>query len=104
VNYRTTALHSEYPRLFQGTGANQNARKLLSTDLINTNDNSINNALVRFSISVSPDFFTFFSIIPSPFSYSSFLLSENINKNINRNKKYKYSYKNEQIKINIYIK
>jgi len=27
---------SEYPRIFQGTGANQNAPKLLSTDLVNT--------------------------------------------------------------------
>ena len=27
----------EYPRIFQVTGANQNARKLLSTDLVNTN-------------------------------------------------------------------
>ena len=26
----------EYPRIFQVTGANQNARKLLSTDLVNT--------------------------------------------------------------------
>ena len=29
--------NSEYPRIFQVTGANQNARKLLSTDLVNTN-------------------------------------------------------------------
>ena len=29
--------NSEYPRIFQLTGANQNARKLLSTDLVNTN-------------------------------------------------------------------
>ena len=28
--------NSEYPRIFQVTGANQNARKLLSTDLVNT--------------------------------------------------------------------
>ena len=27
----------EYPRVFRVTGANQNARKLLSTDLVNTN-------------------------------------------------------------------
>ena len=27
---------SEYPRIFQVTGANQNAQKLLSTDLVNT--------------------------------------------------------------------
>ena len=41
--------NSEYPRIFQVTGANQNARELLSTDLVNTNGNSINNnALVRF--------------------------------------------------------
>ena len=26
----------EYPRIFRVTGANQNARKLLSTDLVNT--------------------------------------------------------------------
>ena len=29
--------NSEYPRIFQVTGANQNAQKLLSTDLVNTN-------------------------------------------------------------------
>ena len=28
--------NTEYPRIFQVTGANQNARKLLSTDLVNT--------------------------------------------------------------------
>ena len=28
--------NSEYPRIFQIRGANQNARKLLSTDLVNT--------------------------------------------------------------------
>ena len=28
--------NSEYPRIFRVTGANQNARKLLSTDLVNT--------------------------------------------------------------------
>ena len=28
---------SEYPRIFQVTGANQNTRKLLFTDLVNTN-------------------------------------------------------------------
>ena len=31
--------NSEYPRIFRVTGANQNARKLLSTDLVNTNNN-----------------------------------------------------------------
>ena len=31
--------NSEYPRIFQVTGANQNVRKLLSTDLVNTNNN-----------------------------------------------------------------
>ena len=42
-NFRETTRHfslrsqnSEYPRIFQATGANQNARKLLSTDLVNT--------------------------------------------------------------------
>ena len=42
-NFRETTRHfflrsqnSEYPRIFQVTGANQNARKLLSTDLVNT--------------------------------------------------------------------
>ena len=42
-NFRETTCHfslrsqnSEYPRIFQITGANQNARKLLSTDLVNT--------------------------------------------------------------------
>ena len=28
--------NSEYPRIFRVTGTNQNARKLLSTDLVNT--------------------------------------------------------------------
>ena len=28
--------NSEYPRIFRVTGANQNARKLLSTDFVNT--------------------------------------------------------------------
>ena len=43
-NFQETTCHfslrlqnSEYPRIFQVTGANQNARKLLSTDLVNTN-------------------------------------------------------------------
>ena len=31
--------NSECPRIFQGMGANQNVQKLLSTDLVNTNDN-----------------------------------------------------------------
>ena len=42
-NFRETTSHfslrprnSEYPRTFRVTGANQNARKLLSTDLVNT--------------------------------------------------------------------
>ena len=30
--------NGEYTRIFQVTGANQNARKLLSTDLVNTNN------------------------------------------------------------------
>ena len=30
--------NDEYPRIFQVTGANQNARKLLSTDLVNTKE------------------------------------------------------------------
>ena len=30
--------NSEYPRIFQVTGANQKARKLLSTDLVNTKE------------------------------------------------------------------
>ena len=44
-NFRETKRHfslrsrnSEYPRIFRVTGANQNARKLLSTDLVNTNN------------------------------------------------------------------
>ena len=44
-NFRETRRHfslrsqnSEYPRIFQVTGANQNAGKLLSTDLVNTNN------------------------------------------------------------------
>ena len=32
-------INSEYPRIFRVTGANQNARTLLSTDLVNTNIN-----------------------------------------------------------------
>ena len=32
--------NSEYPRIFQVTEANQNARKLLSTDLVNTKINA----------------------------------------------------------------
>ena len=43
-NFRETTGHfslgsqnSEYPRIFRVTGANQNARKLLSTDLVNPN-------------------------------------------------------------------
>ena len=43
-NFRETTRHfsvrsqnSEYPKIFQVTGANQNARKMLSTDLVNTN-------------------------------------------------------------------
>ena len=39
---RHSSLHlqnSEYPRIFRVTGANQNAQKLLSTDLVNTNNN-----------------------------------------------------------------
>ena len=31
------SVNSEYPRMFRVTEANQNARKLLSTDLVNTN-------------------------------------------------------------------
>ena len=30
--------NSEYPRIFQVTGANQNVQKLPSTDLVNTNE------------------------------------------------------------------
>ena len=37
INLRSQ--NSEYPRIFRVTGANQNARKLLSTDLVNTNIN-----------------------------------------------------------------
>ena len=45
-NFRETTRHfslrsqnSEYPRLFLVTGADENARKLLSTDLVNTKEN-----------------------------------------------------------------
>ena len=45
-NFRETTSHfslrlqnSEYPRIFRVTGANQNTRKLLSTDLVNTKFN-----------------------------------------------------------------
>ena len=44
LNFREMTRHfslrsqnSEYPRIFRVTGVNQNARKLLSTDLVNTN-------------------------------------------------------------------
>ena len=40
--------NSEYPRIFQVTGANQNARKSLSTDLVNTNN--------RYQLSMKIDF------------------------------------------------
>ena len=30
--------NNEYPRIFQATGANQNVRKLLSPDLVDTNN------------------------------------------------------------------
>ena len=39
--------NSEYPRIFQVTGANQNTRKLLSTDLVNTNNIYLINKLIR---------------------------------------------------------
>ena len=45
-NFRETTRHfslhsqnSEYPKICRVMGANQNARKLLSTDLVNTNNN-----------------------------------------------------------------
>ena len=45
-NFRETTRHfslrsrnSEYPRIFRVTGANPSARKLLSNDLVNTNQN-----------------------------------------------------------------
>ena len=48
LNFRETTRHfslrsqnSEYPRIFQVMGANQNVRKLLSTDLVNTNNDYI---------------------------------------------------------------
>ena len=48
-NFRETMRHfslrsqnREYPRIFQVTGANQNMRKLLSTDLVNTKNNYCN--------------------------------------------------------------
>ena len=34
-NFSLRSQNSEYPRIFRVTGANQNARKLLSTDLVN---------------------------------------------------------------------
>ena len=37
-NFSVRSQNSEYPRIFRITGANQNARKLLSTDLVNTNN------------------------------------------------------------------
>ena len=38
-NFSLRSQNSEYPWIFRVTGANQNARKLLSTDLVNTNNN-----------------------------------------------------------------
>ena len=38
-NFSLRSQNSEYPRIFQVTGANQNTRKLLSTDSVNTNNN-----------------------------------------------------------------
>ena len=35
-HFSLRAQNNEYPRIFQVTGANQNVRKLLSTDLVNT--------------------------------------------------------------------
>ena len=35
-NFSLHSQNSEYPRIFQVTGANQNERKLLSTDLVNS--------------------------------------------------------------------
>ena len=35
-NFSLRSQNSEYPRIFRVTAANQNARKLLSTDLLNT--------------------------------------------------------------------
>ena len=35
-HFSLSSQNSEYPRIFRVTGANQNARKLLSTDLVNT--------------------------------------------------------------------
>ena len=57
-NFRETtryiSLHSqnsEYPRIFEVTGANQNAWKLLSTDLVNTKQNYLcNNKYLVYSI------------------------------------------------------
>ena len=34
-NFSLRSQNSEYPKIFRVTGANQNARKLLSTDLVN---------------------------------------------------------------------
>ena len=38
VHFSLHMQNSEYPRIFLVTGANQNARKLLFTDLVNTNN------------------------------------------------------------------
>ena len=38
-NFSLRSQNSEYPRIFQVTGANQNTGKLLSTDSVNTNNN-----------------------------------------------------------------
>ena len=53
-NVRETTRHfsprsqnSEYPRIFRVTGANQNARKLLSTDLVNTYDDYSRSSIAK---------------------------------------------------------
>ena len=43
--------NSEYPRIFQVTGANQNAQKLLSTDLVNTNGGYLPRCFAAWQIS-----------------------------------------------------
>ena len=48
--------NSEYPRIFQVTGANQNARKLLYTDLVNTNGGYLPRSFVALQMSTTIHF------------------------------------------------
>ena len=79
-NFRETTRHFslrsqniEYPRIFQVTGANQNARKLLSTDLVNTKYWYTHSKFV-FEELYSKNTWTFFIFILSLYMLLSLLL------------------------------